>query len=449
MGLLTLADVGTALRRFWALAMAILALAVGAGIAVAVVRGPTYQSTAALNVVPATQESFRLGGPQAVEFLVPAVLTRIESRFFEFEVRRRLPRSVAGAPISISATNVPGTSVVELEVESPSAPTAVAAARFTVERVSEFPRSDLINITILSAPAPAKSLTAERRVPIIVASVVTGLVLALLVAVAVHRLRPPIPRARDFPDRYGHAVLGEIPHRRGMPDHSTVLFEGEAAPEVLEAFRSLQTTFVMRQRLLPEGQARDAVAITSWSAGEGKTTVTANLAWALAASGRSVVVVDCDLRRPRVHELLGVSGERGVADIVRGASVASAIQDTAVDTLQVIAAGVSHRHPSDTVHRGLQRILAALGDWLILIDTPPLFAAETREIAQAVGGLVLVADVRQRRVGEIDEALSELTEPGTPVLGVVLNRVRQTDHRGELSYYYAPTESRKPAAQGG
>lgn len=448
MGVLTLADVGTALRRFWALAMAILALAIGAGVTVALMRGPSYQSTAALNVVPVTEETDRLGGPQAIEFLVPPVLARVDSRFFESEVRRRLPVSVPDTPISISATNVPGTGVVELEVESPSAPTAVAAARITVQRVTEFPRSDLIDITILNAPAPAKSLTAERRVPILVGSVVLGLVLALLVAVAVHRMRPPIPRARDFSDHYGHAVLGEMPHRRGMPDRSAALFEGEAVPEVLEAFRRLQTTFVMRHRLLPEGPARCAVAITSWSAGEGKTTVTANLAWALAVSGRAVVVVDCDLRRPRVHELLGVSGERGVADVVRGASVVSMIQETAVENLQVIAAGVSHRHPSDTVHQGLQRILAVLRDCLIIIDTPPLFTAETTEIAQAVGGLVLVADVRQRQAGEVDEALTELTEPGTPVLGVVLNRVRQTDHRGELSYYYAPTESRKPAARG-
>lgn len=448
MGFLTLADVGTALRRFWALAMAILALVVGAGVALAVVRGPSYQSTAALNVVPATEETDGLSGPQAVEFLVPPVLTRIESRFFESEVRRRLSSSVPDTPISISATNVPGTGVVELDVESPSAQTAVAAARFTVQRVTEFPRSDLIDITTLSAPAPAKSLTAERRVPIIVASVVIGLVLAVLVAVAVHRMRPPIPRASDFSDRYGHAVLGEIPHRRGMPDRSAALFEGEAVPEVLEAFRRLQTTFAMRQRLLPAGPAKCAVAMTSWSAGEGKTTVTANLAWALAVSGRAVVVVDCDLRRPRVHELLGVSGERGFADLERGESAVSVIQDTAVENLQVIAAGVSDRHPSETVHGGLQRILAVLRDCLILIDTPPLFAAETTEITRAVGGLVLVADVRQRQAGEVEEALTELTEPGTPVLGVVLNRVRQTDQRGELSYYYAPTESRKPAVPG-
>jgi Mrp family chromosome partitioning ATPase len=74
-----------------------------------------------------------------------------------------------------------------------------------------------------------------------------------------------------------------------------------------------------------------------------------------------------------------------------------------------------------------------------------MFAAETTEIADAVGGLLLVTDVRQRQVDEIGEALAELSLTGTPVLGVVLNRVRPTNQRGELTYYYAPAESRKPA----
>lgn len=441
MRLLMLGDIATALRRFWALAMAIVLLVGGAGVAAAVMREPTYQSTAVLTVVP------KETGDETAEFLVPPVLARLESLTFEIGIRERLLGSLARAPFSISATNEPDTGVIELEVESPHPPTAVAAARVAVQRVTEFPRIELIDITILNQPGPANSLTVERRVPIIVGSVVLGLILAVLVAVAAHRLRPPIPRARDFADRYGHEVLGEIPQRRRMPDHSTAVFEGQAAPDVLEAFRGLQTTFVMRHRLLPRGHARDAVAITSWSDGEGKTTVTANLAWALAASGREVVVVDCDLRRPRLHALLGVSGERGVADVARGASLASVIQETAVDTLQVLPAGVSDSHPADIVHQALQRVLSLLPDSLILIDTPPLFAAETMEIADAVGGLVLVADVRQRQVGEIDEALGELAVTGTPVLGVVLNRVRATNQRGELSYYYAPTESRKPAAR--
>lgn len=443
---MTLADVATALRRFWALAIGVLVLVAGLGVLGALLPEPQYQSTATLNVVPADEEAFSFGAVQAVEFLVPPVVTRIASPSFEQGVRQRLPGRLSDEPVSISATNDPGTGIVEIAVESPSSSAAVDATRIAAQRLTEFPRSDLIRITVLGPPTSADALTAQRRVPIIVGSTVLGLILATLASVAAHRLKPQIPRAQEFKERYGHTVLGEIPRRRKMPAESAAVFNGADTPDVLEAFRSLQTAFGMRQRrLVRETQARDVVAVTSWSGGEGKTTVIANLAWALAASGREVAVIDCDLRRPRVHELLGVSAERGVADIARGASVASVVQETALDALVVVSAGVSDGHASDTVHKALRQILGVLSDRLVLIDTPPMFAAETTEIADEVGGLLLVTDVRQRQVDEIDEALAELSLTGTPVLGVVLNRVRPTNQRGELTYYYAPAESRKPA----
>lgn len=443
----TLADVRTALRRFWPLAIGVLVLVAGLGVLGAVLPETRYQSTAAVNVVPADEEAFSFGAVQAVEFLVPPVLTRVESPLFEQGVRQRLPGPLRDAPVSLSATNDPGTGIIEIEVESSSSSAAVTAAGLAVQRLTEFPRSELIRITALNPPTPADALTARRRVPVIAGSAVLGLILATLASVAAHRLKPEIPRAQEFEERYGHTVLGEIPRRREMPTQSAAVFNGTGTPDILEAFRSLQTAFIMRHRRLREGHARGAVAVTSWSGGEGKTTVTANLAWALAASGHEVAVVDCDLRRPRVHELLGVSAERGVADVARGASVASVIQETALDKLLVVSAGAADRHPSETVHHALAILLGVLNDRLVLIDTPPMFAAETTEIADAVGGLLLVADVRQRAVDEIGEALGELDVPGTPVLGVILNRVRPTNQRGELSYYYAGVESRRPAAR--
>lgn len=443
----TLADVATAVRRFWALSIAVLGLVAGLGVLAAILPEPRYQSTTVLNVVPADGEAFSFGAVQAVEFLVPPVITRLQSPLFEQGVRERLPGAPSDEPVSISAANEPGTGIITVEVETASPFTAVAAARIVAERAITFPRSELIRIAILNPPSPAAAVTAQRRVPIIAGSSVLGLILAILASVAAHRLKPQIPRAQDFKARYGHTVLGEIPRRRKMPTESAAVFNGSGAPEVLEAFRSLQTAFITRQRRPREAAGRNTVAVTSWSGGEGKTTVIANLAWALAASGREVAVVDCDLRRPRLHEMLGVSGESGVADVAEGASVTSVIQRTALDTLVVVGAGASDRHPSDAVHNALPSILTVLGERLILIDTPPMFAAETTEIASAVGGLVLVADVRLRQVDEIDEALGELALTGTTILGVVLNRVRATNQRGELSYYYAPAASERAATR--
>ena len=105
----TLADVRTALRRFWPFAIGVFALVGGLGVLAAVLPETQYQSTAVLSVVPADEEAFSFGAVQAVEFLVPPVLTRIGSPSFEQGVRQRLPGRLNEAAVSISATNDPGT----------------------------------------------------------------------------------------------------------------------------------------------------------------------------------------------------------------------------------------------------------------------------------------------------------------------------------------------------
>ncbi len=274
---------------------------------------------------------------------------------------------------------------------------------------------------------------------------VLGLIVAVLAAAALHRLLPPLPRSDDFRKRYGHDILGEIPAAGRRENGRGTLVHAAASPEMREAFRALEARLTrVAQRTSRTTSSSMSIVVTSWGKVEGKSTVVANLACALAAYDRDVTVVDCDMRRPRIHTLLGSELEPGLSDVADGKAVASVRQPTKLDSLDVIAAGLGRlsRHPAEIAQEAMPRLLSVLSDRIVLIDAPPLFTAETTAIVAEADSVLLVADFRKRRPDEVEAALAELELISTPVLGVVLNRVDMLDSRGRDAYLYEPATAR-------
>ncbi len=108
----------------------------------------------------------------------------------------------------------------------------------------------------------------------------------------------------------------------------------------------------------------------------------------------------------------------------------------------MVTAGTPARHPAEITQEVLPRLLAVLHDRTVIIDTPPMFTAETTSIVAKADFVVLVADYLERNPDEIDNALDELALTGTQVLGVVLNRVELRDSRGRESFNYRVDESK-------
>jgi Mrp family chromosome partitioning ATPase len=443
----TVGDLTATLRRHWLLALAVFCVVFGVGVAATALSPERYRSKLSVSIVPADEGAFDFGGTQIIQYMVPPVLARVQSPLFAQGIRERLPPDLAGAPVDITVDNEPGTGIIELGVISSTRRAAFEAARVADARLRGFSGSSFIDIRTLTPPAAAESVRSERTPPIIAGSFVLALILALLAAVAAHRLRPPIPRAGHFRSRYGHEVLAEIPRSRKMPATAAALFADEGPPEVSAAFRNLEARFTMRLADLKPKATRKIVAVTSWGAGEGKTTVAANLAWALAALDHIVMILDFDLHRPRVHEVLEVPPDRSVADLAEGGDVEHSGHPAALPDLWVVPAGTPRGHPAEAVHLALAR-LDDVSARFVLLDTPPMFTPETVEIIGLVDAVLLVVDGRKRSAKEIDEALGELSLTGTPVLGVVINRAQVKDGRGRMSYYYDYTPNGASPARG-
>jgi capsular exopolysaccharide synthesis family protein len=176
---------------------------------------------------------------------------------------------------------------------------------------------------------------------------------------------------------------------------------------------------------------------------EGKTTVTANMAIAFAQIRRRVLLIDCDLRRPRLHHLFGIENNQGLVDLLRRADPAlqplnGVIRETAIPNLSVLAAGRADSGDPTLLHSPrLGEIVEACRSQfdMVLIDTPPMLTmADARVVARHSDGVVLVGRAHQTSRHSLRDVCQRLNKDGTRILGAILNDWNPKKS-GRYSYY--------------
>ncbi len=201
---------------------------------------------------------------------------------------------------------------------------------------------------------------------------------------------------------------------------------------VAEQFRSLRA----RIDSLAAARPLRTLAVTSANPGEGKTMAAVNLALVMAMSvGRKVVLVDCDLRSPRVHDSLGLQVDAGLAEVLRGtANIEDAL--TAVDgsSLQVLPVRALPQNPSELLaSRGMRELvekLAARFDWVVLDVPPTLGLPDAKTVTELCDGILFVVRAHATPVEDVEGALDVLDRGR--VLGMILN---EADSNPELYGY--------------
>ncbi|MFH0778250.1 MAG: CpsD/CapB family tyrosine-protein kinase [Candidatus Eisenbacteria bacterium] len=188
---------------------------------------------------------------------------------------------------------------------------------------------------------------------------------------------------------------------------------------------------------LNAGRKTSSLLVTSARRGEGKTTTSAFLAYTAALhSDRRVVVVDCDLRKPRLHELFGIGQRLGLVDALANLlPLKSVIKDTELDNLKVITSGRSIGVPSalfeSYVFREMLGELRANFDLVILDSAPILPVSDAFLISEHCDGILLVVMAGKTPVEVLARARDLLGENGSKILGAVINNAEEV-----LPYYY-------------
>jgi capsular exopolysaccharide synthesis family protein len=194
----------------------------------------------------------------------------------------------------------------------------------------------------------------------------------------------------------------------------------------------------MMLRMPSAADGMRSIMVTSTAPSEGKTVVSSNLADALAQAEQRTLIIDGDMRRPRVHEVFEMAQEPGLSNVLIGAvDVRSAIRQTGNPFLSVLPAGHIPPNPAELLgSKKYQRLIEELAkdyDWII-VDAPPVMAVtDAAVVSNGVTGVVFVvgAEMTPRRTAQT--ALEQLTGARAKVIGAVLNRVNVHRH----SYYYA------------
>jgi capsular exopolysaccharide synthesis family protein len=245
----------------------------------------------------------------------------------------------------------------------------------------------------------------------------------------------------------GAPNLGTIAHDPNVPKRPLTVHEDPQSPRS-EAFRQLRTNL----QFVDVDNPRKVIVVTSSLPAEGKTTTIVNLAIALASAGTRVVVVEADLRRPKVADLLGIERSVGLTSVLSGrVRVDQAVQLWAGGRFDVLASGPLPPNPSELLaSQHMKAVLAELRERydVVLIDTPPLLpVTDAAAVAPATDGAILVCRFKETTHDQVASAVEALHAVSAPLLGTVFTMVPSSGPRAYAQYnaYYRSSEPIMPA----
>lgn len=242
--------------------------------------------------------------------------------------------------------------------------------------------------------------------------------------------------------------LGLLPSIASSTNAEYPILTGGVPANFSEAFRAVRTNVLFSTA----AEGARSIVVTSTGPGEGKSTVTSNLAVSLAQAGQRVLLIDADMRKPKAHDIFRVPQEPGLSNVLVGTCKASdGVRKTSVHGLWVLTAGRIPPNPAELLgsqrFRDFMSSLRSHFDWII-VDTPPVMAVtDAAVVANRATGVVFVIGAEMTSRHTAKRALDQLEQANARFVGAVLNRVDlqrnayyySQYYRREYAQYYAKT----------
>jgi capsular exopolysaccharide synthesis family protein len=422
-------------RANWAVALVTFLFCVGIGFLYAVVPAKHYEASVLLLAQPPPLSTEAGADVNAIQIEIPQIVVEAENPVIKAQAGTDVPARFRHVPVTVSAVGDPGSNSVTISATSTDPAAAQAYANAAAARVVKVTNRDAGSVLVLSplGTAALPTTPTNPRGTVAVAAVALGLILGTFAALAAGALRRFVA-ADEVSERLGLPVLGEVPVLVNADSDPADMFTFMRDERGLEAFQQLRSYLhVLFQDTHP------VIAFTSCGPREGKSSVVANTAWALATPGHFVVAVDGDLRQPKLHEIFGVDLSPGVSDIAVANGPSDLLAVTGNPCLELIPAGVPFRHPADIAASDVPRLLRALreSDRTVVLDCPPITGvAEATLLVAKADAVILVVDARIFNFELLEQGLAQLRASGAYVVGIVLNRVRR--RKMPSAYRYDP-----------
>ncbi|MEC5151141.1 polysaccharide biosynthesis tyrosine autokinase [Cryobacterium sp. GrIS_2_6] len=422
------------LRKSWVLIVLLLLVGVGAAAAYSLTATPVFSASS--KVFVSTQSTGTAQDlVQGNSFTVQRVKTYsdlVATPIVLLPVIGTLGLNVTSESLSqrITASAPLDTSIIEITVTDTNPVRAADIANATSQSLTAVVQ-DIETPAETGSVSPVKLTRAQQadvpstpvspNVPLNIAlGGLIGIVLGVGFAVLRETLETRIRNERDVKQVTDVPILGGIVFDSKAAERPLIVHVDPRSPRA-ESFRSLRTNL----QFLDVGRPDRSFVITSSIESEGKSTTGANLAIALADAGSRVLLVDADLRRPKIADYMGVEGAVGLTDVLIGrAKLSDVVQPWGEGHLFVLPAGEMPPNPSELL--GSARMAALIKEFnmqfdVIIFDTPPLLpVTDAAILAKIVGGAIIVVAAGRTHKNQLKGAVAALDNVGAPISGLVL-----------------------------
>lgn len=270
-------------------------------------------------------------------------------------------------------------------------------------------------VEIAEDAVPPRDKSSPKPLRNTVIGLLLGLILGSLLAIVLQRFDRRVESEAEVGELFEAPVIARVPVERPS---------GWERELFVESFQFLRANLQLRD---PEGKHR-TIAVTSALPGNGKSTVAARLAEALALSGSEVVIVDCDLRRPTLHNYYAVTAHDGLTSALVGLhDPVEMLRPTYIPTVRLLPAGPLMPLPASVLAgtKGMGDVLSRLervADYVIVDTSPVTIGADASAIASSVDATLVVVDIESVRRDVLAAANEQLRAARANIVGVVINR---------------------------